>query len=173
MAVAIRKSDNIQSSLESIISELSFAPGKRVFIKPNLCGRAPVKPGENTSIQVLDALIDILVRRNCQITIGHGALLGSDEQKTTFDETLEQSGFVKYKELEHVRIINIDELERDEVVLDGFAFHLPMSYFAHQVDTYINLSKLKTHMETQVSLSLKNQGDCQYQTIESICTCMV
>ena len=157
MAIAIRKSDNIQSSLESIISELSFVPGKRVFIKPNLCGRAPIKPGENTSILVLDALIDSLVRRDCQITIGHGALLGSEEQKTTFDETLEQSGFVKYRESEYVRIINIDELERDAIELDGFVFHLPMSYFKQHIDTYINLSKFKTHMETQVSLSLKNQ----------------
>ncbi len=157
MAIAIRKSDDIRLSLESIISELSFIPGKRVFIKPNLCGRAPIKPGENTSIAVLDALIDILVRMDCQVTIGHGALLGSEEQKTTFCETLEQSGFVKYMGSKHVTIINIDELERDEVILDGLAFHLPMSYFANHVDTYINLAKLKTHMETQVSLSLKNQ----------------
>lgn len=157
MAIAIRKSDNIQSSLESIISELAFIPGKRVLIKPNLCGRMPIKPGENTSIPVLDALIDVLLKWDCQVTIGHGALLGSEEHKTTFDETLVQSGFSKYRESKHVKIINIDELERDKVVLDGFTFHLPMSYFVNQVDTYINLSKLKTHMETQVSLSLKNQ----------------
>ncbi|OQB08351.1 MAG: hypothetical protein BWY18_00026 [Candidatus Cloacimonetes bacterium ADurb.Bin211] len=157
MAVFIRRSPNIQDSLVDIFKEMSFKPGKRVFIKPNLCGRVPIKPGENTSIHFMDALIEVLCAEGTQVTIGHGSLLGSDEHQTTFEETLSQSGFSKYCELPNVRVLNLDELDKQEVVLDGVTFHLPISYFENEVDTYVNLAKLKTHMETDVSLSLKNQ----------------
>ncbi len=157
MAVSIRKGGDIRENLEAIFSELTFVPGKRVYVKPNLCGRLPILPGENTSIKVMDALIEALRARGCEVIIGHGALLGTRERHTPFVQTLRESGFAKYLTMPGVAVVDLDELERREVTVDGTTFHLPIAFLWDEVDTYINLAKIKTHMETGVSLSLKNQ----------------
>ena len=54
MAVAIRKGRDVHEGVKGLLSELGITPGKRVYIKPNLSGRAPVIPGENTSLQVIN-----------------------------------------------------------------------------------------------------------------------
>lgn len=157
MTLAIRKGNNIKNNFAEIFSELNFKPGKRVFIKPNLCGRAPIYPGENSSLEVADALLKILTERGCEVIIGHGALLGTFDHKTTFDQTLKESGFEKYLSWKQVKIQNLDDLERQEVMIDGVKFHIPLTFFKNEIDTYINLAKIKTHMETEISFCLKNQ----------------
>jgi uncharacterized protein (DUF362 family) len=157
MAVAIRRGTRIKNNLEEIFTELSFTPGKRVCVKPNLCGRMPILPGENTSIEVLDALLEILLSRGCEVSIGHGALLGSRERQTSFAETLRESGFDTYLNMPGVRVVNLDELDRSTVRMGEMTFHLPLRFLQEEIDTYINLAKIKTHMETGVSFSLKNQ----------------
>jgi len=156
MAIAIRKSKNAVKAIRDVMSELDFNPGKTVYIKPNLSGRDPVLPGENTSVEIMDAFIKVLRARGCEIIIGHGELLGSDDHYTSFDQSLKDAGFDKYKNLEGVKLINLDDLNRTEVKGEEMALHLPLE-FLKEIDTYINLAKIKTHMETTVSFSLKNQ----------------
>ena len=157
MSVSIRKGADIRKNLEEVFAELSFVPGKRVYIKPNLCGRSPVMPGENTSTAVMDALIDMFVSRGCSVTIGHGALLGTRGRQTSFEQTLRESGFTRYLSRPGVQVVNLDLLERTRVDIDGSVFHLPLRFLKEELDSYINLAKIKSHMETGVSLSLKNQ----------------
>ena len=157
MSVAIQKGREIKTNLKKIFDELAFKPGKRVYVKPNLSGRDPVLPGENTSVEIMDALIEILNEFDCEIIIGHGALLGSDDYVTSFSDTIKWAGFEKYMRMKKVRIINLDDLERTEIRIDEMTFHLPLDFLKNEIDTYINLAKIKTHMETIVSFSLKNQ----------------
>jgi uncharacterized protein (DUF362 family) len=157
MAVAIKRNKNPKKALDEAFAELKFIPGKKVFIKPNLCGRDPVLPGENTSVEVMDALIEILSFAGCEIIIGHGELLGSQDHFTDFNKTLKDSGFDKYKNIKRVKIINLDNLKRTETKEKEMVFHLPLEFLCDEIDTYINLAKIKTHMETTVSFSLKNQ----------------
>lgn len=157
MSVAIRKSKEIKKALNEIFHELGFHFGKRVFVKPNLCGRDPILPGENTSIEVMDALVEILLEKQCKIIIGHDKLLNSKDVIFSFDDLLKNSGFKKYNKMENVKMINLDDLERTRFKTDELTFNLPVKFLKNEVDTYINLAKIKTHMETDVSLSLKNQ----------------
>ena len=48
-------------------------------------------------------------------------------------------------------------MSRQKVECGGINLHLPIDYFNTEIDTYINLAKVKTHMETDVSFCLKNQ----------------
>lgn len=157
MAVVIRRGVDIRKNIEDIFAELYFKPGRRVYVKPNLSGRSPVIPGENTSVEVMDALIEVLHSFDSEVIIGHGALLGSFDQKKSFEETLSESGFDKYKNQQGAKVINLDDLERTTVKESEMDFHLPLKFLREEVDTYINLAKIKTHMETMVSFSLKNQ----------------
>ena len=135
--------------LEQLFQELDFRPGRRVYVKPNLSGRAPVIPGENSSVAVVDGLIE-------EVVIGHGALLCTRENRVPFAESLRASGFDKYARTDGVTLLDLDDLPRTKVQVEGMTLHLPLT-FLDEVDTYINLAKIKSHMETTVSLSLKNQ----------------
>ena len=97
MSVAIRKGKNIKDNLNKIFDDLNFQTGERVFIKPNLCGRKPILPGENTSIEVAIALIKVLQSRqeNIKIIIGHGGLLGSFDHSFDFNDVMKSSGFFR------------------------------------------------------------------------------
>lgn len=157
MTVSIRKSNDIRQSLKDMFAELSFNPGSRVYIKPNLSGRDPIISGENTSTVVMDALISVLEEAGCkEIVIGHGALLGSQDHQTSFAESLRSSGFGKYEKNNGIKIVNLDHEPRTLVQIEGMMFHLPLEYLK-SFDGYINLAKIKTHMEATVSFSLKNQ----------------
>jgi uncharacterized protein (DUF362 family) len=158
MAVSIHKGRQIRVNLEKAFRDIGFQPGRRVFIKPNLCGRHPILPGENTSIHVMDALIDVLRGGGGgEVVIGHGTLLASGDHKADFSDFLKDAGFDKYQAMHGVRIANLDDLDRQEVEVQGMVFHLPTLFLEKEVDTYINLAKIKTHMETTVSFCLKNQ----------------
>jgi uncharacterized protein (DUF362 family) len=151
--ISIRRGKDIRKNLEAVMAELNFKPGRKVYIKPNLCGRQPVLPGENTSVAVMDALVAILRERGCEVIIGHGALLGD----TPYEYTLKAAGFDRYASLPGVRVINLDDLDRTAVEIDDMTFHLPLPFLRQEVDAYVNLAKIKTHMEATISLSLKNQ----------------
>jgi len=157
MSLAFKKDDNVAKALETVLDEIKFVPGNKVFIKPNLCGREPIRLGENTSLEVMDALVDWLRTRGSYIMIGHGSLLGSHDHKFDFDDVIRSSGFIKYKNKEGIELINLDNEEREEVKIEELSFHLPLKLLGKKIDTYINLAKVKTHMETTVSFSLKNQ----------------
>jgi hypothetical protein len=53
-------------NIKRIFTELNFYPGQTIFVKPNLCGRVPILAGENTSLKVMDALIDVLSDFGCK-----------------------------------------------------------------------------------------------------------
>ncbi len=156
--ISIRKDLSIKESIENVLRELNFNLGKRIFIKPNLSGRFDIIPGENTSVEVMDALLDILLENGAkEILIGHGAILGSIDHQVSFDTTLKESGFIKYLNFrKEVKIINLDDQKREKIKIGKMIFHLPLGII-NEVDSYINLAKIKTHMETEISFSLKNQ----------------
>lgn len=157
MSIAIRKGADIEKNFREIFSELKFVPGKKVYVKPNLSGRPPVLAGENTSVEVMDALLVVLRELGAEkIVIGHGELLPSIDHKTTWQETLESSGFIKYEDEPGVEMLNLDNEERQEVKIEEMTFHLPLDFIA-SFDSYINLPKIKTHMEATISFALKNQ----------------
>jgi len=160
MTISIKESKSLsdfRKIIKDSFEDLSFTPSGVVYIKPNLSGRAPVLPGENTSIEIMDALIDVLYEYKCEIIIGHGALLGSFDHKFTFEDVIESSGFIKYREDKRVKLIDLDKLKRTEVKIEEMTFHLPLDFLNKEIDYYINLAKIKTHMEATVSFSLKNQ----------------
>ena len=57
MSLSIQQSINHRDAIEALFADLSFTPGKRVFVKPNLWGREPVLPGENTSAKQRNYMI--------------------------------------------------------------------------------------------------------------------
>lgn len=156
MAFCIKPIADLCKTMIEIFDHFQFGPGRICFVKPNLCGRHRVRPGENTSISAMDALIAALREFGTEkILIGHGALLGTSTTGEGFQQLLEASGFIKYQK-DGVEMVDLDCVEKTRVGSGEMEFHLPLNLLKDEVDSFINLGKIKTHMQTGVSLSLKN-----------------
>lgn len=155
--IILRDGDkNFEKSFTKIFSKLNFPLKDKVFIKPNFSGRAPIIPGENTDPEFLKSLVSFLSKNGVKdIIVGHGALLGIPEKKITFEEMIVGGGFAFLKKMPNVSLVNLDTVQREIIKSGEFSFSIPK--ILKEVDGYINLAKLKTHMETVVSLSIKNQ----------------
>ena len=67
---------------------------------------------------------------------------------------LSVGGYDKLSKLGDVSFVNLEEQEHRLVKIRGLYIHIPK--IIDEVDYFINVPKAKTHMETQVSLSIKN-----------------
>ena len=158
MSVFVLKEDgeNLAKSLYKILNKFDFVHKKRVFIKPNFSGRPPIIPGENTDPEFLKELIKVLINKGTQeIYVGHGALLGTSDRQFPFEKIIDEGGFSFLKNIPQVKVINLDNEEKETIEYNGVKFLVPkiLKIFC----AHINLVKIKTHMETMVTLSLKNQ----------------
>lgn len=155
MSIYIKKVDQ---NLDVIISEIFFRynlhPTGKVLIKPNFSGRPPITAGENTSPEVLEAIIKKLSMYDCEILIGHYTLLNTDSSNFTFENMLIEGKYEFLKKFDKVKFIKFDDLEHKEVNIEGFPIKFPK--LLDEVDMIINVPKAKTHMITDVSLSIKN-----------------
>ena len=146
----------LEKSFDKIFKALNFVVPKKVFIKPNFSGRPPLIPGENTDPEFLKIFIKFLISEGAEeVFVGHGALLGVADKQFPFDKMIDEGGFSFLRTMPKVTLMNLDDEEKEIVNVENVNFAMPK--ILKNVDAYINLAKLKAHMETAVSLSLKNQ----------------
>lgn len=151
MPLIIKKvGKDIESSVYKALEKLSYSPSrKNVFLKPNIV--AAHKPGAPyiTNPRVVAGIIDYLRDKGAEeIVIGEGSA-GKES-----GEAFRVSGYSKLCLRKKVQFIDLHNAERVEVKLKDARISLPRIVFESE---YINVSKLKTHVQTTVSLGLKNQ----------------
>jgi len=152
MVVGVVRVRQINQAVEKALNLISFKPKKRAFIKPNLS--APVKPdtGIVTDPKTVRALISFLRSHGTEeILIGESVPFGMNAEKC-----FEVSGFSKLAEEEKVEIIDLDKAERSIVNWKYGNVSIPDALFQRET-CYINVPKIKTHIQTTVTFSLKNQ----------------
>jgi uncharacterized protein (DUF362 family) len=146
---------NLKRFIESEIFSHFNKLKEKVLIKPNWGGRLPIIKGENTDTYFLQTLAEIIFEKKVKkIFIAHYPLLEIENEDYSFEKLLKITGVNKVRFPRNTEFLNLDTLDKEEVIIEGFRFHLPKIL---KDVFYINLAKLKTHMETKVSLCLKNQ----------------
>ncbi len=146
----------LKQTFEKIFSDLNVEIKGKIFIKPNFSGRPPLIPGENTNPEFLKELVEFLIGMGAEeVLIGHGALLGTFDKQFPFNQIIEGGGFSFLQKIPKVKLIDLDKEPKNLVESKSFKFLVPQ--ILKGVDFYINLAVLKMHMETTVSLSIKNQ----------------
>jgi len=157
MSVALEKyrGGNLKYHIANLFDRTGFRPKGKIFVKPNLGGRVPIYESENTDANFMKELLALLLESNCQVIIGHTSLMGTPEQPYPFERIIALSNFQQFASLDRVTLLNLDNVERRYVTYERITFMIPA--ILNEVDAYINLAKLKTHMETGVTLCLKNQ----------------
>ncbi|MEM2904501.1 MAG: DUF362 domain-containing protein [Candidatus Bathyarchaeia archaeon] len=136
--------------LVRLLEPFDLKVGRQVFIKPNLAVPASPDSGIVTDVKLTGSLIDALRDMGAErILVGDGPVIGyraSDVFAATGYEALAREKKVELVDLDLVERRRIrwhyGEISIPEVVFDSF---------------YVNVAKLKTHVQTTVTLSMKNQ----------------
>lgn len=131
-------------------------PRSTLFIKPNLTWPVPW-PGVTTSARVLDALLSVLSTR--------GRLVVGESDGGTFraEEAFARHGLEQLCTRHGAELINLSRLPSVSLsdTVAGQRVELEVSRFLRdEVDLFVTVPVLKTHVVTRVTLGLKNQWGC-------------
>ncbi|MHA1712900.1 MAG: DUF362 domain-containing protein [Candidatus Ranarchaeia archaeon] len=157
--VATAKGENIEKMVNEGVDSLGgikafVKSGDTVLIKPNLL-MATASRGATTNPQVLDAVIQLVKTANpAKIIVGESSLIGFDTTKA-FETTgtlsvIKKAGvhWIDFKKDKYKRIPIPKGKAIDHI-------HLPQTFL--DCDVFINIPTMKTHCQTLVTLSIKNQ----------------
>jgi uncharacterized protein (DUF362 family) len=133
--------------------------GARVFIKPNIVFWSRVtefpKWGVITTSRVVEDMVVLLKEHGIQdITIGEGMVTGHGDRKTPAD-AFERLGYTALGRRYGLKTVDIMAQPFEKVDL-GDGIELKFNRDILESDFVVNLPVLKTHVQTVVSLGIKN-----------------
>ena len=126
--------------------------GQHVFIKPNVCGGVPGKPGSFTNLSVIATVIRLCRELNATIMVGE-----ADSCMYTADVMLPELGIHAIAAENGAEVVHLShgemiELESSEgFVLPKFRVHKAVA----EADVIIAIPVMKTHISTTVTLGMK------------------
>lgn len=143
---------SIEGAVTKYLDEIRYSPASnKVFIKPNVCGF--YKPDSPCIVnpKVVGGIIEYLKKKGIRdITIGESPI--PDDVTKVFEVT----GYARMAEKYDVALLDLNKAEKAAVSLPDFNLSLPKFLLEKECE-YINVSKMKTHIQTTVSLCVKNQ----------------
>lgn len=127
--------------------------GDRVLVKVNICGGVPENNSTFTSLDVADALCDLI-----QGAGGVPTFADADMVWIKFKEAARDSGYTKWAEEKGVDLINLSEtpVVNFDFGPDSALGTEKVSMMAIQADLIISVPAMKTHLLTGVTLAMKN-----------------
>ncbi len=173
MAIFLARASKYNSSLLSgLIKQgikklgLDLKGKKSALLKPNIVNIARPNSAKITHPIVVEAVIDVLRNMGIDdITVGDGPAVDADDGKV-----FEVSGYLRLAQRKNVRLLNFNGTESveikiitenrkrafgDETGVEHGIISVPRLLM--DADLYINIPKLKTHVNTGISISMKNQ----------------
>jgi len=133
---------------------LDYRPERRrILLKPNVVTAPRWLPvggtprAAVTDVRFLESLLRVF--SGYEVTVAEGAAAFRDT-----DDVLERTGITALARRYGAQVVNLDETERFEVNWAFGKLRLPTILRSHE---YINVPKLKTHVQTGITLARKNQ----------------
>ncbi len=134
--------------------------GARVFLKPNLTFPT-YRPGVMTSFECLKAVIQCLIGRGYKVVIGEADSGGYN--RFSMDEVFKGMGIYELAKETGAELVNLSYTEPEwvEVRAGWKTLRIPFPrMLLHEIDAFITLPVPKIHMNSLVSMSIKNQWGC-------------
>jgi uncharacterized protein (DUF362 family) len=158
----------IETGLEEVGFFTRVPAGAPVLLKPNLT--FPVyRPGVMTSYECLKATVTLLVRRGYPVIIGEADSGGYN--RFSIDEVFRGMGIDKLAQETGARITNLSFTEPEwldiRVGLRRLKVPVPR-LLLHDIGAFITLPVPKVHLNTRVSMSIKNQWGCIQEPAERL-----
>jgi len=145
--------DNIESDVEQLLELIGYAPSKaKILLKPNIVVASPPEEGDITHPRVTRALIRYFQKRKKEVVVAEGTGIFSTEKE--FERLLQTTQYDLIRDELDVPIINLEQVERKKAPWRYGSIRLPKLLEDYE---YINVPTMKTHLQTTVSLGVKNQ----------------
>jgi uncharacterized protein (DUF362 family) len=152
--------DLMREGLDFVGAGQALNNQSRIFLKPNLTFPS-YRPGVMTSIEAVEAAIVALKDYTPHIYVGDSDSGGYNP--FSMHEVYRETGLVEFSKRYGVEVVNLSDLPRQAVpIRDGsrpLSVDLPI-LLTDEIDHLVTLPVPKIHMNTQVSLSYKNQWGC-------------
>ncbi|MBT4174754.1 DUF362 domain-containing protein [archaeon] len=146
--VAIINSTYERIDIKELLTSIDYTPKKKkILLKPNIVGPKDENSHVITNPKVLIALIEYF--KDYEIVIGEGSVAGTDT-KLCF----KSAGYEEIAKKYNVKLLDFNVCERKKVKWKYGELSLPKILDTHE---YINVAKMKTHLQTTVTLAMKNQ----------------
>ena len=143
-----------EKQIRKALRLLDYGPQReKILLKPNLVTAPRWLPlggtprAAITDLRFIEALLRVF--DGYEVTIAEGAIASYDT-----DQVFDKTGVTALARKYGARVANLDKAERYEVDWAYGKLRLPALLQTHE---YINVPKLKTHVQTGVSLGCKNQ----------------
>jgi len=145
--ILVKEAVELLGGLGSFVKE-----GQRVFIKPNVCGGVPGKPGSFTNPRVLGSMIQLLRRMDVAVSVGE-----ADSCMYTADVMIPETGIDKVAAQNGAEVVNLSRGDMVEIdVPDGYVLKkFQVSKAVADADAIISMPVMKTHCCTVVTLGAK------------------
>jgi uncharacterized protein (DUF362 family) len=153
--VGIRKAnlDHLESRMEELLDLIGYRPVKdKILLKPNIVVASPPEDGDITHPKVTEALVRFFQRRNKEVVIAEGTGIFSTDKE--FERLLRTTQYHAIRKRFGVPIINLEQVERVEIPWRYGSIPLPKRLWEYE---YVNVPTMKTHLQTTVTLGVKNQ----------------
>lgn len=146
------RTKNIKKEITRFLADVSYLPAKKkVFIKPNISGMYPAYSPCIVNPAVVEGVVEYLKDLGCtEIVVGE--LPVTRDVNAVFG----LSGYRALAKRHTIQLLDLGEAQRRSISFRGFDISLPVIILDGQHE-YINIAKLKTHIQTTVSLCTKNQ----------------
>jgi uncharacterized protein (DUF362 family) len=128
--------------------------GKKILIKPNAARLAAPGQGVTTHPLVVKAVIDHLREAGVEdVVIGESCIFG-----VKAEEAFRVTGMEEVAAMEGVRLIDLDQGDPMEIAIPGgrIVKKIKVPALLKAFDYIVSVPVMKTHMHTQVTLSIKN-----------------
>lgn len=140
--------DDAPARIAEALALVNYRPRKEaIFIKPNVPDYGPPQQGLYTDPRVVEGLLQAFAGR--PIVIGEGGIVGRDTMVA-----FQRTGYTELARRYGAELVDLNKVERMEVAWEFGTLRLPTLLRTHE---YINVAKMKTHVQTGVTLGLKNQ----------------
>jgi uncharacterized protein (DUF362 family) len=156
--------DGYAEPIEAGLGAVGFfdtvSPGATVFLKPNFT-YPTYRPGVMTSFACIKATTECLIGKGYKVIIGEAESGGYNP--FSMDAVFEQMGMNELAKQTGARLVNISYTEPEiiKIKVGSRKLSIPMPrLLLHEIDAFITLPVPKIHMNTRVSMSIKNQWGC-------------
>lgn len=152
MPVAIVKSkyETVNQNIAHLLELLKYTPKKnKILLKPNLVNAVSPDMGITTHPLVAEAIIKYLLPKGYEIIIGEGTVVGQETAKA-----FEKCGYTALAQKYKIKLLDFNTAPTQRYKWKYGIIELPA--ILNECE-YINIAKLKTHMQTGVTLCVKNQ----------------
>lgn len=150
MTVAIVRStmETVDEAMAQAMRLIGYEPGKRdIFVKPNVADAGPVDQGILTHPAVVEAFLKLWPGR--KVVIGESGIVGRDSRIA-----LERTGYKALADRLGADLVDLEQADRFEAPWRDGTIRLPQLVRTHE---YVNIAKMKTHIQAGVTLGIKNQ----------------